>query len=91
LNTESNERRRRRFVNAFSLLSCFGGGVFLGTCLLDLLPDATASIAQASTLGHFKLDYPLGELLVACGFLLVLTLEQVQRKTVVVEYHIDID
>lgn len=30
-----------------SLVSCFAGGVFLGTCLLDLLPDYLASISAA--------------------------------------------
>lgn len=30
-----------------SLVSCFAGGVFLATCLLDLLPDYLASISTA--------------------------------------------
>lgn len=30
-----------------SLVSCFAGGVFLGTCLLDLLPDYLDSINAA--------------------------------------------
>lgn len=30
-----------------SLVSCFAGGVFLATCLLDLVPDYLASINEA--------------------------------------------
>lgn len=30
-----------------SLVSCFSGGVFMGTFLLDLLPDYLGSIAAA--------------------------------------------
>lgn len=30
-----------------SLISCFAGGVFLATCLLDLLPDYLQSINEA--------------------------------------------
>ena len=32
---------------ALSLVSCFAGGVFLATCLLDLLPDYLAAIDEA--------------------------------------------
>lgn len=32
---------------ALSLVSCFAGGVFLATCLLDLLPDYLTAINEA--------------------------------------------
>lgn len=35
---------RRRLL---SLISCFAGGVFLATCLLDLLPDYLQGINEA--------------------------------------------
>lgn len=35
---------RRRLL---SLISCFAGGVFLATCLLDLLPDYLQGISEA--------------------------------------------
>ena len=38
--------RRRRYALVFTLLSCYGGGVFLGTCLLDLLPGATSRVGD---------------------------------------------
>jgi solute carrier family 39 (zinc transporter), member 1/2/3 len=64
-----------------SFMTCFGGGVFLGVCLLDLLPDVIHHIN--STLkneygydNEHEKDYPLGELLIALGFLTILFVEQ---------------
>lgn len=37
---------------ALSLVSCFAGGVFLATCLLDLLPDYLAAIDEALAALH---------------------------------------
>uniref|UniRef100_K7G3C1 Zinc transporter ZIP1-like n=1 Tax=Pelodiscus sinensis TaxID=13735 RepID=K7G3C1_PELSI len=65
---------RRR---AFSLLSCFAGGVFLATCLLDLLPDYLASISMARGAVRSGLQFPLQEFILAMGFFLVLVLEQI--------------
>ncbi|XP_068270861.1 zinc transporter ZIP1 [Nyctibius grandis] len=62
---------------ALSLVSCFAGGVFLGTCLLDLLPDYLASISAALEGLRVTLQFPLPEFILAMGFFLVLVLEQV--------------
>lgn len=61
----------------FSLLSVLGGGVFLSTCLLDLLPDAIKSVRLAEQHGHFKTALPIAEFIVAVGFAFVLSVEQV--------------
>lgn len=37
---------------ALSLVSCFAGGVFLATCLLDLLPDYLGAIDEALAALH---------------------------------------
>lgn len=37
---------------ALSLVSCFAGGVFLATCLLDLLPDYLSAIDDALAALH---------------------------------------
>lgn len=71
-------RRRQIFVAIFSHLSCFGGGVFLATCLLDLLPDTRDVLSD----GFVKLNlkrttFPLAEFLTAFGFFLVLFSEQI--------------
>ncbi|XP_041648500.1 zinc transporter ZIP1-like [Cheilinus undulatus] len=60
-----------------SLISCFAGGVFLATCLLDLLPDYLESINQAFTNAGITLQFPLPEFIMAMGFFLVLVLEQI--------------
>ncbi|XP_075418566.1 CREB-regulated transcription coactivator 2 isoform X3 [Tenrec ecaudatus] len=41
---------------ALSLVSCFAGGVFLATCLLDLLPDYLAAIDEALGALHVTLQ-----------------------------------
>ncbi|NXF14310.1 S39A1 protein, partial [Smithornis capensis] len=60
-----------------SLVSCFAGGVFLGTFLLDLLPDYLGSISAALEGLRVTLQFPLPEFILAMGFFLVLVLEQV--------------
>ncbi|XP_067395390.1 zinc transporter ZIP1 [Emydura macquarii macquarii] len=62
---------------ALSLVSCFAGGVFLATCLLDLLPDYLASISAALEQLTVTLQFPLQEFILAMGFFLVLVMEQV--------------
>ncbi|XP_029928302.1 zinc transporter ZIP3 [Myripristis murdjan] len=65
---------RRRLLG---LVSCFAGGVFLATCLLDLLPDYLQSISQAFSNMGVTLQFPLPEFIVAMGFFMVLVLEQI--------------
>ncbi|XP_063032718.1 zinc transporter ZIP1 isoform X1 [Melospiza melodia melodia] len=60
-----------------SLVSCFSGGVFMGTFLLDLLPDYLGSIGAALEGLRVTLQFPLPEFILAMGFFLVLVLEQV--------------
>ncbi|KAF0880581.1 S39A1 protein, partial [Crocuta crocuta] len=62
---------------ALSLISCFAGGVFLATCLLDLLPDYLAAIDEALAALHVTLQFPLQEFILAMGFFLVLVMEQI--------------
>lgn len=62
---------------ALSLVSCFAGGVFLATCLLDLLPDYLAAIDEALEALHVTLQFPLQEFILAMGFFLVLVMEQI--------------
>uniref|UniRef100_A0A7N9CA46 Zinc transporter ZIP1 n=1 Tax=Macaca fascicularis TaxID=9541 RepID=A0A7N9CA46_MACFA len=70
-NHEASASRQK----ALSLVSCFAGGVFLATCLLDLLPDYLAAIDEA--LAALHLQFPLQEFILAMGFFLVLVMEQI--------------
>lgn len=71
-------RRRHAYQTAISLVSCFGGGVFLATCLLHLLPEARSQLAKGLLVQWGStLSFPLTEFLCILGLLLVLVIEQV--------------
>uniref|UniRef100_A0A0N5BTE7 Zinc transporter ZIP3 n=1 Tax=Strongyloides papillosus TaxID=174720 RepID=A0A0N5BTE7_STREA len=65
-----------RMKAVFSSVSCFGAGVFLATCLLDLFPDSIGAIDKGQKLLKWDNEFPIAELCVAFGFLLILTIEQ---------------
>lgn len=68
-----------RFVRTKSLLTCFSGGIFFATSILSLLPEAREKMEEAFELWDFKTEYPLTELLVGVGFLLILTFENISH------------
>ncbi|XP_012307064.2 zinc transporter ZIP1-like isoform X1 [Aotus nancymaae] len=72
-NHEASASRQK----ALSLVSCFAGGVFLATCLLDLLPDHLTAIGEAPAALHVTLRFSLQEFILAMGFSLVLVMEQI--------------
>ncbi|GMR37614.1 hypothetical protein PMAYCL1PPCAC_07810, partial [Pristionchus mayeri] len=47
------------FASVISLISCFAGGVFLGVCLLDMLPDALESFEEFKATATFDYDLPV--------------------------------
>ncbi|PAV73312.1 hypothetical protein WR25_18892 [Diploscapter pachys] len=58
-----------------SLIACTGGGVFLGACMLDLLPDCIESFEKVG----IEVDFPIPEASVTAGFLLIVIIEQVAK------------
>ena len=72
-----NESNRPRNFRVVSFLSCFGGGVFLATCLLHLLPDVQDQMVSVFKSLNLNSDYPGAEFLMCIGFLVVLITEQV--------------
>lgn len=60
-----------------SLVSCFAGGVFLATCLLDLVPDYLSGMKDALSNLRITLQFPLPEFIMAMGFFIVLMMEQI--------------
>jgi len=73
-----DETARCRLMAILSLLSCFAGGVFLGTCILDLFPDVQEQIDSILANNPPEVRaFPFAEFIVVCGFLLVLTAEQI--------------
>ena len=64
-----------------SCVTCFGGGIFLGASLLDLLPEVihhiNLTMEKELQLAHLSSKrYPIAELLIGLGIFLVLFLEQ---------------
>lgn len=63
-----------------SLLNCFAGGVFLGTCLLDLFPEVQENISLVMVKFNINSSFPVAEFLVAIGLFLVLIVEQISLE-----------
>ena len=61
------------YDGAMSVVNCFSGGVFVGTCLLHLLPEAVETFAALNYTRYEPLPY----LLFAAGYYLVLLIERV--------------
>ncbi|XP_063232580.1 zinc transporter ZIP1-like isoform X2 [Bacillus rossius redtenbacheri] len=59
-----------------SLLSCFAGGVFMATGLLDLLPQVVSAFVEVKERLQLESQFPVAEFSVGMGFFLVLLLEQ---------------
>uniref|UniRef100_A0A914EP87 Uncharacterized protein n=1 Tax=Acrobeloides nanus TaxID=290746 RepID=A0A914EP87_9BILA len=64
----------------FTLLSCFGGGVFLGTCFLDIFPHVNANYDEFKRISGYQSSYPFPEFFACCGFFLVYFLEEISLK-----------
>ncbi|XP_061207846.1 zinc transporter ZIP1-like [Neopsephotus bourkii] len=62
------------------LLSCFAGGVFLGTALLELLPSALCSLGAALQGLSLSPQFPLPAFILALGFLLPPLLEPIAME-----------
>lgn len=69
-------RRRHLCEAAVSYLSCLGGGVFLATIFLHLLPDSRVQLAKGLELYGIRTKFPLLEFVCILGLLFVLTIEQ---------------
>lgn len=67
-----------QFYETKSHIQSFVSGIFLGTCVMDLLPDAKEKTATGLyRLGMKNSDFPLAEFMICAGFLLILISEQV--------------
>jgi len=77
-NTDVTGRIRWRLVISFA--SCFAGGVFIGACMLDLIPDVEEKIGDVLTElqrdYNVDFDYPLAQFIIVLGFFMILTIEQ---------------
>ncbi|XP_046400564.1 zinc transporter ZIP1-like [Ischnura elegans] len=69
--------RRARHARIIGLLSCFAGGVFMGTGLLDLFPEVDETLTKALEVLNIDQKFPVPEFAVTLGFFIVLVLEQI--------------
>jgi solute carrier family 39 (zinc transporter), member 1/2/3 len=71
-------RHGRRGQSILLTLTCFTGGIFLGTCFLFLVPEVTYLIGEAvrNLLTGPAVDYPFGELIIGAGFFTIMFIER---------------
>jgi len=80
LRNNNDPTSQSRWQTTISLLSCFSGGVFIGACFLDLIPDVDKIFQQV--LEDVKkeygitTDFPVVPFIVVVGFMLILIIEQ---------------
>ncbi|XP_076045496.1 zinc transporter ZIP1-like [Oratosquilla oratoria] len=74
-------RIKRRSSSGDIVLSCFlcfGCGVLMATVFTHLFPEVVDSLKEAEKEGFISLNhYPLGEVIMCCGFLLIYLLEEI--------------
>ncbi|XP_067671305.1 zinc transporter ZIP1-like [Haliotis asinina] len=68
-----NASRREKVL---SLLNCFAGGVFLGTCLLHLMVEGKEDLEEGLTNAYNFTGYPMFEMLTGVGFFIIAGVEQ---------------
>ncbi|XP_052101288.1 zinc transporter ZIP1-like [Mytilus californianus] len=59
-----------------SILSCFAAGVFMATCLLDLLPETIEALEPHIKESKKFEHYPVAQFIMVIGLMLMLTAEQ---------------
>lgn len=74
---QDSEQRRKRAKRAMSFLSCYGGGVFFATCILDLLPTVRDELTTVFDQLQIYTSFPVAEFVVAMGFFIIVIVEQV--------------
>lgn len=76
----NGEGQGRKASWILTLLSCFAGGVFMGTCFLDIFPHVNANYARFLETNKIDISYPFPEFFTCCGFFLVYFLEEISLK-----------
>lgn len=71
----SKKRKGRKYKTFMGLLNSLAGGVFLGVSLLGLLPEALEQTEQYLNRANIDTDYPISQIIMACGLMMILYLE----------------
>lgn len=75
--SEPSAIKRIRYKRAISFLNCFAAGVFLATCLLDLLPDVRSDLSSVLIEIDTIANFPVAEFVMTFGLFLILIVEQI--------------
>lgn len=70
-------QKRQRYKIGLGLMNCFGGGVFLGACLLDLFPEVRDELSESMRELKIKAGFPVAEFVMVFGFFMVFIVEQI--------------
>ncbi|KAK3728066.1 hypothetical protein RRG08_022117 [Elysia crispata] len=65
------------YKRAISFLSCFSAGVFLATCMLDLLPSVRHNLIKVFFSMSVYTGFPLAEFVMIFGLFIILIVEQI--------------
>lgn len=74
---KKKKTNRAIYKRTISVLSCYAAGVFLGTCLLDLLPSVRKDLESILTKMKLVSGFPLSEFVMVFGLFLILVVEQI--------------
>uniref|UniRef100_A0A183BIR9 Zinc transporter ZIP3 n=1 Tax=Globodera pallida TaxID=36090 RepID=A0A183BIR9_GLOPA len=76
----STQNQRKRTAWILTLLSCFAGGVFMGTCFLDIFPHINEHYEHFRDKTQWEMEFPFPQFFICCGFFLVYLLEELILK-----------
>ena len=72
--TAARDQRRKQWV---SLCTCFAGGAFFASSMLELIPTVRKDFSEVFKSAHITMDFPIAEFGISIGFFLILTVEQI--------------
>jgi len=78
INKNSEESKRASWI--MTLLSCFGGGVFIATCFLDIFPHVAENFEEFKEKADWHTSFPIPQFCACLGFFLVYFLEEISLK-----------
>ncbi|RUS84871.1 hypothetical protein EGW08_007340 [Elysia chlorotica] len=74
---QSPTNRLAAYKRVVSFLSCFSAGVFLATCMLDLLPSVRHNLIRVLFSLSVITGFPVAEFIMICGLFVILIVEQI--------------
>uniref|UniRef100_A0A0N4Z621 Zinc/iron permease n=1 Tax=Parastrongyloides trichosuri TaxID=131310 RepID=A0A0N4Z621_PARTI len=81
-NRTKSDRSKQKSAKILSLLSCYGGGVFLAVCLLDIFPHIDEKYEHFIHHTKYQIHFPITKILIGFGFFIVYFIEEITIKLV---------